>query len=72
MSVIAVTKENFDEIIKNDKPVLLDFYADWCGPCRMLRPILDNMAKEKDNIIIVSINVDEEDELAEEAESLEK
>ena len=65
MSVIAVTKENFDEIIKNDKPVLLDFYADWCGPCRMVAPIVHEIADENDNVVVGKINVDNEPELAE-------
>ena len=66
MSVIEVTKENFKtEVLKSDKKVLADFNADWCGPCKMLRPIIDELAEEKDNVKIVSINIDNEDELAE-------
>lgn len=66
MSVIEVTKENFEtEVLKSDKKVLADFNADWCGPCKMLRPIIDELAEEKDNVKIVSINIDNEDELAE-------
>ena len=64
MSVIAVTKENFDEIIKTDKPVLLDFYADWCGPCRMVAPIVHEIADENDNVVVAKINVDNEPDLA--------
>ncbi|MBQ7240819.1 MAG: thioredoxin [Bacilli bacterium] len=66
MSVIEVTKDNFEtEVLKSDKKVLADFNADWCGPCKMLRPIIDELAEEKDNVKIVSINIDNEDELAE-------
>ena len=66
MSVIEVTKDNFEtEVLKSDKKVLADFNADWCGPCKMLRPIIDEIAEEKDNVKIVSINIDNEDELAE-------
>ena len=66
MSVIKVTKQNFDEIIKNEKPILLDFYADWCGPCKMLAPIIDEIAEERSDISVVKVNVDDEPELAEE------
>ncbi|MBE6596655.1 MAG: thioredoxin [Ruminococcaceae bacterium] len=65
MSVIQVTKDNFDSIIKSDKPVLLDFYADWCGPCRMVSPIVDEIAEERDDVKVGKINVDAEAELAE-------
>ena len=66
MAVIEVTKDNFEtEVLKSDKKVLADFNADWCGPCKMLRPIIDEIAEEKDNVKIVSINIDNEDELAE-------
>ncbi len=64
MSVVAVTKQNFDEIIKSEKPVLLDFYADWCGPCRMVAPIVHEIAEENDNVVVAKINVDDEPELA--------
>lgn len=67
MKVENITKNDFKEkVLKSNIPVLVDFNADWCGPCRMLRPILDNIAQEKEDIKIVSINIDEEDELAEE------
>ena len=65
MSVIKVTKENFEEVRNSEKTVLLDFYADWCGPCRMLSPIIDEIASERDDIIVGKVNVDEQPELAE-------
>ena len=66
MTVIEITKDNFEtEVLKSDKKVLADFNADWCGPCKMLRPIIDEIAEEKENIKVVSINIDNEDELAE-------
>ena len=64
MSVIKVTKENFEEIKNSEKPVLLDFYADWCGPCRMVSPIVDEIAEERDDIVVGKINVDNDPELA--------
>lgn len=64
MSVISVNKNNFDEIRNSDKPVLLDFYADWCGPCRMVSPIVDEIAQENPQYLVGKINVDEEPELA--------
>lgn len=65
MSVITVTKENFEnEILKADKTVLLDFYADWCGPCRMVSPIVDEIAKEHPEFKVGKVNVDEQPELA--------
>ena len=64
MSVITVTKENFNEIKSNEKTVLLDFYADWCGPCRMVAPIVHEIAEERDDIVVGKINVDDEPELA--------
>ena len=65
MSVITVNKTNFDAIKASDKPVLLDFYADWCGPCRMLAPTVHEIAEERTDIVVGKINVDEEQELAE-------
>ena len=66
MSVIKINKVNFQNEVKNsDKPVLLDFYADWCGPCRMVSPIVDEIAEERNDIKVGKINVDQENELAE-------
>ena len=64
MAVIAVTKENFNEIKAGTKTVLLDFYADWCGPCRMVAPIVHEIADEREDIVVGKINVDEQPELA--------
>lgn len=64
MSAIKVTKENFEEIKASDKPVLIDFYADWCGPCRMVLPIVAKIADEHPEYVIGKVNVDEEGELA--------
>ena len=64
MSVIKINKDNFEEIKNSGKVVLLDFYADWCGPCRMVSPIVDEIAEERDDIIVGKINVDAEEALA--------
>ncbi len=65
MSVIKINKDNFkNEVLNSDKTVLLDFYADWCGPCRMVSPIVDEIAEERLDIKVGKINVDEEGELA--------
>lgn len=64
MSVLSVNKNNIESIKNSDKPVLLDFYADWCGPCRMVSPIVDEIAGENPQILVGKINVDQEPELA--------
>ena len=67
MKIVDVKKNNFeDEVLKASIPVLIDFNANWCGPCRMLRPILDEVSEETDKVKIVSINIDDEEELARE------
>lgn len=66
MSVLKINKNNFDEIKNSGKTVLLDFYADWCGPCRMVSPLVDEIAEEKPQYIVGKINVDSEPELAQE------
>jgi thioredoxin 1 len=65
MNALKLNKNNFDSAIKSEKPVLLDFYADWCGPCRMVLPIVEEIAGERDDIVVAKINVDDEPELAE-------
>lgn len=65
MSVIKINKENFtSEVIDSKKPVILDFYADWCGPCRMVGPIISEIANERSDIKVGKINVDEQPALA--------
>ena len=64
MALIKVTKENFEEIKASEKPVLIDFYAEWCGPCRMVAPIVSKIADEHPEYVIGKVNVDEEGELA--------
>ena len=64
MAVIKVTKSNFEDIKNSDKPVLLDFYADWCGPCQMMSPIVDDVAEENEQYVVGKINVDNDPELA--------
>ncbi len=65
MSAIKITKENFQQEVMNaESPVLLDFWASWCGPCRMVGPIIDEIADEREDIKVGKINVDEQPELA--------
>lgn len=64
MSVMTVNKNNFDEVKNSPKTVLLDFYADWCGPCRMVSPLVDEIAEENPQYLVGKINVDEETELS--------
>ncbi len=60
MNIIKVSDENFEqEVLNSNIPVLVDFYADWCGPCKMLSPVVDEVAKENDDIKVVKVNVDE-------------
>jgi thioredoxin 1 len=65
MATIKVTSANFEtEVLKSDKPVLIDFYADWCGPCKIIGPTMEQISEERSDIKVVKINVDEEGELA--------
>ena len=65
MSVININKNNFrNEVLDSEKPVLLDFWASWCGPCRMVSPIVDEIAAERGDIKVGKVNVDEQPELA--------
>lgn len=69
MAVIKVTTSEFEsQVLKSEVPVLVDFNADWCGPCRMLKPILDQISDERTDVKIVGVNIDDEDELAEKYE----
>lgn len=65
MKLQIINNANFDEIRSQDKPVLIDFFAEWCGPCRMVAPIVEEIANERDDVIVGKINVDDSPELAE-------
>ncbi|MCL2517487.1 MAG: thioredoxin [Oscillospiraceae bacterium] len=64
MAVVTLTKENFDNVINENSVVLVDFWASWCGPCRMLAPIIKEIAEEADDVVIGKVDVDEEGDLA--------
>ncbi len=62
---ITLTKENFEEVVqKSEKPVLIDFWATWCGPCKMISPFVEKIAEEREDIKVCKVNVDEQEELA--------
>ena len=66
---ITLTKENYNEVVeKSEQPVLIDFWATWCGPCQMVAPIIEEIAEEHDELTVCKVNVDEEPELAEQFE----
>lgn len=65
MEIIKITGENFEsEVLKSDKKVLIDFYADWCGPCKMLSPVVEEVANENSDIKVVKVNIDDNQDLA--------
>lgn len=64
MAILKVTNENFESVKNNEKTVLLDFYADWCGPCRMVSPLVDEIAEENPQYLVAKVNIDDDPELA--------
>ena len=65
MNVLKITNKNFEEeVLNSSKPVIIDFYADWCGPCKMMSPIIDNIAEENSDVKVGKVNVDEAQEIA--------
>ncbi len=65
MSVLKITRDNFEkEILNSDETIIVDFYADWCGPCKMMSPIIDDIANEFNNVNVGKLNVDEEEDIA--------
>lgn len=64
MSVLSLNKNNFSEVENSQKPVLIDFFAQWCGPCRMVSPLVDEIAEENPQLLVAKVDVDQEPELA--------
>jgi thioredoxin 1 len=64
MAVLSLNSGNFEQVLNSGKTVLIDFYADWCGPCKMLSPIVDKIAEETSDIVVSKVNVDDEEDIA--------